>query len=165
MNEAWVVNASPVIILAKANRLDILDETGVDVVVPEAVAGEILAGPIEDPARLVIQAGWGKRVAVESIPDEVLEWSLGPGESAVIATVLQLGSGVAVLDDAKARACARVLGVSVMGTLGLVLRAKRKGRIESAARVISSLRRVGLFLDNDVVKKALKSTTGEEWPT
>ena len=164
MTEAWVVNASPVIVLAKAGRLAILEEPGVDVIVPEAVAREILAGPVSDPARLVIQAGWGKRLVAGTIPDEVLEWSLGPGESSVIAGVLQAGSGVAVLDDAEARSCARALGVSVIGTLGLVLRAKRKGLIESAAQAISSLRRAGLFLEDKIVEKALRITTGEKWP-
>ncbi len=39
-----VVNASPLIVLAKIGRLQLLDALGSEVIVPEAVAAEILRG-------------------------------------------------------------------------------------------------------------------------
>ena len=45
MNEpAWVVNASPLILLAKLERLDLLAALAPAVMVPQAVAEEIAAG-------------------------------------------------------------------------------------------------------------------------
>ena len=51
MPEFWVVNASPVITLAKAGHLDLLTQLADDVLVPEAVVTELLDAPTDDPAR------------------------------------------------------------------------------------------------------------------
>ncbi len=69
-----------------------------------------------------------------------------------------------MLDDGEARACARTLRVPLIGTLGVVLRAQRKGKIARAAPVLSAHRAAGLRLDDAVVREALKSSTGEDWP-
>jgi hypothetical protein len=44
-----------------------------------------------------------------------------------------------------------------------MLRAKRVGRIESAARVLQTLRRAGLHLDDRLVRAALAEVLGEGW--
>jgi len=152
---AWVIDASPIICLARAGHLDLLEEPGVDSLVPEAVAAEILRGPLADPARERIAQGWGSRLHLESVPGRILEWSLGPGESAVLAAVLERPGSTAILDDAEARACARALGVPVFGTLGLILRARRRGRIPSAAALVRDLRGAGLFVDPALIERVL----------
>jgi predicted nucleic acid-binding protein len=86
--EVWVVNASPIIVLAQADALDLLTRLAVEVVVPDAVLAEVCAGPSSDPARQALERGWGVRTAQTTVPASVLEWSLGQGESAVLATAL-----------------------------------------------------------------------------
>ncbi len=49
MNEIWVVNASPVITLAKAGYLDLLTVLASEVLLTDAVVSEILAGSATDP--------------------------------------------------------------------------------------------------------------------
>jgi predicted nucleic acid-binding protein len=68
------------------------------------------------------------------------------------------------MDDAEGRRCARTLGMPLIGTLGIVLRARKAGLIPSAVDVIRELRLWGLFLDERMVQKALREVTGEEWP-
>jgi predicted nucleic acid-binding protein len=46
------VNASPVITLAKVGQHELLGKLTDSLLLPDAVAGEILAGPITDPAAL-----------------------------------------------------------------------------------------------------------------
>ena len=53
----WVVNASPLITLAKVGRLDLLVGPGHTLVIPEAVHGEVLQGPDDDPARRALETG------------------------------------------------------------------------------------------------------------
>jgi len=54
-----VLNASPLIILARAGYLDLLGKLVSPVVIPRAVAMEINAGPPEDPAvRFLAQPSW-----------------------------------------------------------------------------------------------------------
>jgi predicted nucleic acid-binding protein len=163
MADCRIVNASPLITLAKVGQLGLLEEPERELIIPAPVAHEVLRWPAEDPARKALAGGWGGTpVPVE--PDaDIMEWGLGPGESGVL-TLARSMQGVAVIDDGAARAAARALGVRMTGTLGLVLRAARLGRIASAAEVLEQLVDVGLRLNNAVVRDALAQVTGEAWP-
>jgi predicted nucleic acid-binding protein len=163
VGEVFVVNASPVITLAKAGHLTLLTDLADAVLLPDAVVAEVFAGPEFDPARLALEGGWGTRVPVGSMPAAVLEWGLGAGEAAVIAVALEGGGRTAVLDDAQGRKCARALGLPLIGTLGVILRAKRLGRITSAAEVLRDLQQAGLHLDPHTIAVALRQVVGEEW--
>jgi len=162
VNEIWVVNASPVIVLAKAGHLQLLEQLSGEVLLPLPVAMEIESGPKTDAARLALEGGWGVRVSASRIPTELLEWGLGPGETAVLAVALERARCTAVLDDASARACARAFNVPMIGTLGVVVRARQRGVIASAVEVLRAVRAAGLYLDDDTIRLALRRV-GEEW--
>jgi hypothetical protein len=123
---------------------------------------EIEAGPADDPARKALEAGWGTRVSAGTAPGVVLEWGLGRGETAVLTVALEQRGSIATVDDAAARACARSLGVPVLGTLGVVVRAKLHGLIPSAGDVIRALVAAGLHLDDATIRAALDQV-GERW--
>ncbi len=160
--EVWVLNASPLIALAKVGHVDLLAAPGRSVVVPEAVAAEILRGHADDPARRALEAGLGLEVRRAALDPEVMEWSLGAGESAVLSLCRTL-SALAILDDREARVAARTLGVRFSGTLGIVVQAARAGRIGSAAPVIRALRAAGLRLSDEAVAEALRQHLSESW--
>jgi predicted nucleic acid-binding protein len=83
-------------------------------------------------------------------------WDLGLGESQVIAHGIG-GSRWAVLDDRAARRCAAAHSVPVIGTLGVVLRAKKNWQIESARPLVQELIAAGMFLDDEFVDRVLAS--------
>lgn len=56
MSDLWVVNASPLIVFGKIGQLDLLTRLAREVVVPQVVATEIIAGPENDVARLAVEA-------------------------------------------------------------------------------------------------------------
>jgi predicted nucleic acid-binding protein len=58
MTELWVVNASPLITLAKAGQLVLLQGEDRGLVVPQAVRKEVMQGPGDDPARKAIETGF-----------------------------------------------------------------------------------------------------------
>jgi predicted nucleic acid-binding protein len=161
VSDVWVVDASPVIALAKADRLHLLHDLCRELLIPEPVVAEILAGPPSDPARQAIERGWGLPVAPHHIPPGLV-WGLGAGETSVLAVAMDRKPATAVLDDAEARTCAKSLGIEVIGTLGIVLRAKRKLLIPSAADVLKALRTAGFRLDDEVARTALHRI-GETW--
>ena len=163
MSDGWVINASPIITLAKVGHLELIEKLAPNVGVPPAVVEEIVSGSENDPGRLAIERGWGKRLGAAQLRLEVLGWSLGPGESEVLSIALGQTGWTAVVDDATARSCARSLGIPVIGTLGVVLRGKRRGLIDSAAEVIRGLRRAGLYLDDGFVRDVLEQVVGENW--
>jgi predicted nucleic acid-binding protein len=162
-SEVWIVNASPVITMAKAGYLSLFEQLAPTILIPEAVAREILAAPASDSARKAIEDGWGHRVPPVGIPNSILEWGLGSGESAVLASALEIRGSSAVLDDAAARKCARTLRIPLIGTLGAVLRAKRLGLIPAAAEVVKALRSAGLRLDDETIRISLQRAVGERW--
>jgi predicted nucleic acid-binding protein len=163
LSETWIVNASPIISLAKAGYLNLLSSLSTHVIVPDAVASEVLAGSPSDPARKALESGWGDRASPREIPDKVLEWGLGAGESAVLALCLEESGYRAVLDDAAARNCARALELPILGTLAVVLRARHAGLIPSASHVMAALREAGLRLDDKTIRLALERGVGESW--
>lgn len=161
MDDVWVADASPLIALAKVGHDQLLHELPDRLLIPEAVASEVLSGPPDDPGRTLLEGGFGLRVEAVTIPARLLEWGLGNGETQVVAVALETG-GTAVLDDAAARRCAAALGVPMIGTLGVVVRAKRIGRIESAEAVLRALRRADFRIDEAVARRALLAV-GENW--
>ncbi len=163
MIEGWVLNASPIITLAKVDRLDLLVGLVPEVCIPPAVATEVTAGPVNDPGRRALESGWGNRLAKSGIRPEILGWSLGAGETEVLSVALEKPGWTAVVDDATARACARAVGVPVIGTLGVVLRAKRQGLVPSAGKIFQELRRSGLYFDDHFIRSVLKQVVGEDW--
>jgi predicted nucleic acid-binding protein len=154
----------PIITLAKAGYLSLFDELPSTFLIPGAVAREILSGPASDPARKAVESGWGRSASPSNVPPLILEWGLGAGETEVLALALEVPSCSVVLDDRAARKCALALEISLLGTVGVVLRAKRKGLIPLAAPVLKALLDAGLRIDEETLRLSLERSVGEVWP-
>jgi predicted nucleic acid-binding protein len=161
--EKWIINASPVISLARVGQVELLARLPEQAALPQAVAEEISVAPIDDLARQTVESGLFKIVKAPAIPDNILAWDLGKGESAVLAYALAHRGSVAILDDGAARRCARSLSLPVTGTLAVVVLAKQYGLIESAAQVLYALRGADFRLDDELVRDVLSRTVGEKW--
>jgi predicted nucleic acid-binding protein len=157
MSRCWVVNASPLILLGKAHQLHLLRRLTDELIVPEAVAQEVRAKPegrdlldaLIDPPVV--------RIEKCTVPMAIEVWDLGRGESEVLAQAMSRGGGCrAVVDDLEARRCAQTFEIRVIGTLGIILRAKHKGLIPAARPVLDELRGVGLYVSDALVEKALR---------
>jgi len=84
-NRHWVVNASPLILLGDIGRVHLLDALCESLVVPDAVAAEVRAGPHEDAARRWLSAEGGSYVhEVGVVAAAIAGWDLGAGEGAVL---------------------------------------------------------------------------------
>lgn len=162
MAELWISDASPLIVLAKIGRGDLLLEIPGKLLIPNAVAEEILSGGPEDPARRLIESGFAERRHTAGVPRRLWEWGLGRGETEVLALALGESSSRAVIDDAAARKCAAALGVPIIGTLGIVARAKRLGRIESAVSVFRALLDQDFRID-PMTLRLVAEDLGETW--
>lgn len=161
MAEPPVVNASPLIYLARAGFIELLRIPGESVVVPQAVADEILRRGKDDPAAAVLASTPWLRIAPgPPVPPSVQSWDLGPGESSVLAWALAHAGSQAILDDLQARRCAAAHRLPVRGTLGLVLVAKQRGVVPAARPVLEKLRWAGMYL-SDVVRDRALGAVGE----
>lgn len=154
--ERAVVNASPLIFLARAGLIDLLQLVSPEVIVPEEVASEIKRRGKGDPtARILADTSWLVVTETPLIPAEVQEWGLGPGESSVIALAHAHPGYEAIIDDLAGRRCAAAFNIPVRGTLGLVLIARQRGDITSARQILYHLRQCGMYLSDRILNEAL----------
>ena len=118
VSDAWVLNASPLILFARIARLDLFEQLTPRIIVPDAVFEEVRAGRDRDPtAATALSWATERRMPDAAVPIGVERWDLGAGESQVIAHGLT-GSRWVVLDDLAARRCAASHGLAVIGSLG-----------------------------------------------
>ncbi len=122
----WVVNTSPLIYLAKLNRLELLRRSADRILAPPTVLTELAAKPDTSTSRIdVAHDTWlrcepprNRKVV------EVLQLELDAGEAEAIALASECSADRLVIDDLAGRRCARQLGVPLVGTLGLPARAR-----------------------------------------
>lgn len=147
MNSVWICNASPLIALSRIGRLDVLAVLRPPLLVPATVLAEVDAGQGRDEAGARLRAsGLIDVVADVAVPERVVRWQLDAGEAQVLARALASPGAGVVLDDRAGRRCARLFGLPLTGTLGVVALAKRHGRIPAAAPVLAKLLEAGLFI-------------------
>jgi len=136
--------------------LDLLQLAGEEIVVPVAVAAEIQRrGPTDPTAQAIERTGWLVVVETPPVPGLIQAWDLGEGESAVLTWASAHPGTEAIIDDLAARRCAAALGIPVRGTLGLVLTAKRRGKISEARPILEKLRQSGMYLSDRIMNQAL----------
>lgn len=157
MDDTAVVNASPFIFLSRGNRLDLLHDICGRILIPQAVADEILLnGPTDISAQTLMNDNRFEVKPSPPIPHAIARWGLGHGESSVLALAYLTPRLLVVIDDLAGRRCALTLGMRVRGTLGIVLLAKRRGIIPSARSVMEELIGSGLYLSAAILDEALK---------
>jgi predicted nucleic acid-binding protein len=150
-----VVNSSPLIVLSRAGRIDLLSLAGTPVHVPESVSREVRAHS-DEASRTLETVAWLQTVPDAKMLPLIRGWDLGAGESAVLEWAQANRPARAILDDYAARKLASVLAVQVTGTLGLALLAKQRGLVPLARPLVEELARAGLYLSEPIVEHALR---------
>ncbi len=157
MTKRWVINASPLIALAKISQISLLSQMCSEIVMPSGVVQEINCGPNNDPARIWISnegVSWIREV--EQVDPVVAAWDLGLGESHVLSWAYKNPGYEAILDDRAAKNAALSLSIPVRGTLGVILLAKLEGRLSKAKPVLNQLVQVGFRVSPEVLAAALQ---------
>lgn len=153
-----ILDSSPVIHLnAGLGGLDLLPGMYGRVVVPTDVLRELESGADRDDAALRLRRVPGIEIRSPSSGiSPLLAGELDLGESAVIALALELPGSTVALDDLRARRVARRSGIPMTGSLGVLLHAKRLGKLASVAEAIERIRARGAWLGDAVVARALE---------
>ncbi len=153
-----VADAGPLIALARLDLLVVLPETIGTLVVPEVVLQECLHDPDRPDALVVQQALDSDLLDVRSDEFSVTgNWpsALGAGELAAIQLAQTLDCPV-LMDDRLARRFAVAVGLRVVGTAGVLLRAKQLGKIELVAPYLRILQASGYHMAPELVKRVLQ---------
>lgn len=151
-----VCNTTPIIALSLVEQLALLALLYEEVLVPPAVAEEVLAGGRGHIGLDAFQkANWIHVTPLTDPMRATLLSDLDRGEAEVIALALETGATLLILDDQLARRHATRLGLQVTGTLGILLRGKREGLISEIRPLLETLIAGGIYLSESLIAQVL----------
>jgi uncharacterized protein len=155
-----IVNASPLIFLARVDGLELLREPpDSEVTVPDVAFQEVLAGEWFDPHVAAIRLASGTWLCVAPAPPPAPGLDpdrLDAGELAVLSLAIENPGAIVVLDDRAAREEAIRRHIPLLGTAGILLRAKEQGRIAAVRPPLDAVRPAGLYLTDRLYRIVLR---------
>ena len=145
MKEPVVVDSTCLIGLEQIGRLDLLPN---------------LFEPICAPPEVQRESGFSYewlRIEAPANPNLVsaLKVMVDDGEAEAIALAVERNWKI-VLDDRRARDLAQRLGLKIIGTVGILVRAKRSGLLPWIKPLLNELTETGFHLSEDLKREALR---------
>jgi predicted nucleic acid-binding protein len=150
-----ISNATPLIAFARIGELALLARLVQRLAVPEAVWHEVTDDPTQPGAEAIRQATWIDVYPVTTVPVELLAL-LDRGEAEVIALAEAHAAQEVLLDERAARAIAIARGLPVIGTAGLLVRAKQQGMIPAVEPVLTRMQAQGVRYSQTFVAALLQ---------
>jgi predicted nucleic acid-binding protein len=145
VKELVVTNSTCLISLERIGYLQLLADLFEPVVIPPKVQEEFASS-----------VAWLQlKVPRNSALITALSHIVGPGEAEAIALAVE-DQTLLILDDLKARRWAKRLGVRVIGTVGVLLQAKRQHLIPSVRPLLEALKSAGFHMSSGLEEEALR---------
>lgn len=153
MTEKIVINASPLIALGQMQIFDVVSQLPFEFICPPQIEAEIIAGyakglPVSFP-------NWVNVVSLAAPLSLLSVATLDEGEAAVIQLALEQEIEIVCIDDLKGRRAAVAVGLKIVGSLGLLGRAKTLGLISAARPFIELAQTKGIYYHPALVEEFL----------
>lgn len=145
MKEPVVSDSTCLIGLERIDRLELLPDLFDPIWIPPAVNHEF--GRTLSWLQIRRPANSALTFSLELVVDA------GEAEAIALAYETKL---LLVLDDAEARAAAKHLKIRIVGTIGILLRAKHAGLIDAVSPLLMRLKATGFFVADELITKALR---------
>lgn len=152
MSQNQVTNSSPLIVLQRIGHIDLLPSTLGQISIPQAVRKEVFG---QDLVPQWIE----ERTLAQPLAAQIIAARLGPGEREAIALALELRATLLLIDDLPARRLAQSLNIPVMGTLGLLLRAKNQGLIPVVRPLMEAMQSQEFRISDRVFARILSAAS------
>lgn len=150
-----IADTSALIALAACRSLHLLEELFDDVRVPPAVLKECtVTGRPEADALLVYLSS--KVVEVDLALFVIATPGLGRGELEAMALYRKLSANLLLVDDQRARKVARFNGMNVVGSVGVLLAARQRGKVSSLRPLLEAIQRAGIYISHELVAETLR---------
>jgi uncharacterized protein len=153
-----IVNTSPLLALDACSQIDVLRSLYARVVIPEKVDEELSVGKTRSllPGGLTAaHRRWIEVLPLSGPPHASLTAMLDPGEAAVIALALELGASQVLIDERTGWREAQTNGLTPVGSVGIILLAKKKGLITEVKPHLHEMRTKGIYLSKRVIDNAI----------
>jgi len=142
-----ISNTSCLIVLDNIGMLDVLKELYGKVFITEEVSKEF-GKTVPD---------W---IEVRKVSDnkylKLMKIFVDLGEASTIALAVETDDIVIILDDLKARKLGQKLNLKITGTIGVLIKARKKNIITSTQEVLNRLRDEGFRISDEIEKEFLK---------
>lgn len=152
-----IANTLPILYLYRIGVLNWLPQIFEEICIPQAVVREIEAGAqLGHDVPRPTNYPWLKVLEPQGIPEAWNVLNLGESELSAMALALQRLDHIVLFDDLLARRMAQTAGLTVWGTLRVLLEAKNCGLTESIAPAIDNLAMSGVWIPADVRRRILE---------
>lgn len=155
MRNRIVTNTSPLIALGKMEAFDVIAQLPFEFLCPQQVQTEIETGAAKGYA--VIVPVWVNVVPLATPLSPLVLAGLDRGEAEVIQLAWEQGIGLVCIDERKGRQAAIAAGLQVVGSLGLLAKAKVLGLIPAARPLVEKAMRAGIFYQPALVNQVLSA--------
>ena len=150
-----ISDTSTVTALLQIGQADLLPTIFDRVIVPPAVRDELLRFHHSLPEFIGIGTIQDQQAA------DMLERDLDRGEAEAIVLAEESRADYLLMDEKRGRSMAEARGLRVIGLLGLLLMAKKAGKVPSVRRIIAELELQAGFFVSDAVKQIVLGAAGE----
>lgn len=152
-----VINTSPLlaIIAACDGNIDFLNKLYQDIIVPKEVSTEVNEGTNRFGQKEFKQSTCLTIKPKTCDIDHYLTSALDLGEASVIATAKKLNIQTVCIDELAGRRVARLNGLLVTGSLGILLKAKQAGLISNLKTCINKMSNQGIRLSEKLINTVL----------
>ena len=89
----------------------------------------------------------------DKIKQAHIEKQLDKGEASSIALALEIPNSVLIIDEIKGRTVAKSFNLEIIGTIGILILAEKKGLINGILRVVQNLMNQGFRLSQKILNK------------
>jgi len=153
-----VINTGPLIALvAGIGDLKFLGDVYTSIIVPYEVSKEILEeNATRFGAKQFQSAKWIDKRKKPTKLNPFLKNTLDTGEASVIQLALDENIRTVCIDEALGRRLARLSGLKVTGSLGILLKAKKNGIPINISQAIKNMRKNGIWLNKELEKLVIK---------
>jgi hypothetical protein len=150
-----VADASALIALATCNSLDLLEALFGNVLVPEAVFKEVTAQDKPQSARLRSYLH-GKMRTVDMQHFIYLDAFADAGETQAMLLYKEVTADYLLIDDRRGRKVAKINQIKTVGSMGVLLQAKRAGIIPFVAPLIEQITASPIFMSENLIQTVLE---------
>lgn len=124
-----VSNTTPILSLLKIDQLHLLEAIYKKIIVPAAVWQEIEAGKRKPYYADLAQLSWIEIQNIQDVTKLAAFPLLDRGEAEVIVLAQEIKADLVIIDEELGRIEAMKIGLTLTGTLGVMLKAKQQGMI------------------------------------
>jgi predicted nucleic acid-binding protein len=101
-------------------------------------------------------------VAIKEVTDKEqylkLTADIGMGEASSIALALEFDDSLLIIDEKKGRKVAVDLKIEIIGSLGVLIKAKEKGVIKSVKEILALIDKTNFRISQSIREKVLRAS-------